>query len=136
MLKWHISAYSILRARGPFDTILSAAPPGRGAEPQRQEHPGDPSSPPAGAPGRGTRRGPRGHGLDARLHRAGAADDTGARVLLRWPRAVQELAQYHDDELRRARRRRGGLGPPGLQPRLLRGERLDRWRYQRAAGRG
>src|SRR6476660_9416389 len=75
--RWHILAYTPLRAPAAFDTILSAAPLGRCPEPQHQEPPGDPSSPPARAPGRGARRSSRGYGLDARLHRAGAAHDAG-----------------------------------------------------------
>ena len=41
--------------------------------------------------------------LDAGRDRAGAADDAGARLLLRRPGALEERAQHDDDELRGAR---------------------------------
>ncbi len=49
-----------------------------------------------------------------------------ARLLLRRAGALQEFAQHDDDELRRPRRRRRGLGAARLQPGVRGGECLDR----------
>ena len=60
----------------------------------------------------------------------------GARVLLRRSGPVQELAQYHDDELRRARRRRHRVGAPRPTASPSReGNALDRRRPPTPAGR-
>ena len=57
---------------------------------------------------------------------ARAADDAGARALLRGARALEEHAQHVHDERRRARRRDGHLGARRLLARLRRGQRLHR----------
>ena len=110
-------------------------PPGHRHEPPTPGLPGDPSPPPARASGRRARRRARRHRLDARVHRARAAHDAGARLLLRRPGAVQELAQHHDDELRRARRRRHRVG--AASPTAWPSPRANAWiggTDQRAAG--
>ena len=56
--------------------------------------------------------------LDAHGHRARAADDAGAGVLLRRPRPIEERAQHDDDELRVARLRRRPVGPVRLFARV------------------
>ena len=48
--------------------------------------------------------------VDADLDRAGAADDAGARLLLRRAGALEERAQHDDDELHLARLRRRRCG--------------------------
>src|SRR5687767_1410596 len=59
------------------------------------------------------------HCVDADRHRAGAHDDTGVGILLRWNGAGKEYAQHHDDELRRDRIRRHRLGARRVLARIL-----------------
>ena len=68
----------------------------------------------------------RRHRVDADFDRAGAADDAGAGVLLRRPRALEERAQHDDDELHLARLRRRALGGHRLLAGVRARQRLDR----------
>ena len=58
--------------------------------------------------------------MDARRHRARAADDAGARALLRGPRALEEHAQHVHDVRRRARGGDRHVGARRLLARLRR----------------
>ena len=75
----------------------------------------------------------RRHRLAARSLRPRAADGTGARAVLRRDGALQERAEHDDDDLRRARRHHGHLGPRRLLDRLRRRRRLGTHRRPPAA---
>ena len=68
----------------------------------------------------------RRHRLDARVDGPGAADDAGARLLLRRHGPLEERAEHDDDELRRARPGGGGLGAAGLFAGLRAGRAVPR----------
>ena len=73
----------------------------------------------------------RRHRVDADGDRARAADDAGARALLRGARALEEHAEHLHDERRRARRGDGHLGARRLLARVRRRRRLHRRPPQR-----
>src|SRR5687767_2170199 len=60
------------------------------------------------------------HCVDARLDGAGASHDSGAGILLRRPRALEECPEHDDDELYLARICRCALGGHRLFAGVLR----------------